>query len=452
MIGNSFARLTGSKRNLLALMASSAVFTAGCSNMASTAPAIVSPASSAAALGGKIHGGNQPVVGATVKLYFAGQKSGFPPTLGATTTTDAAGSFGFTKDTTNGNPADNGSTSTFSCPTSVGIPPLVYVISTGGNTQNNGDPTQNNAAAEFISVFGPCNTLTGSTFIDMTEVTTVATMAAYQGFFDPTTESIAADGTTQQTAIITAIPNTIALLANLATGASVTSTTLSASATGNINPAVTVTATPEPGKVNLLANILSACINTATASSAACTSLLTSATPRTPPIPLTSDMGLCPLRQRPSRRSITSSRILQVQVAVPLISPLSSDSRAESAVPISPRSLPSRRTGPSPSASPAPAPAEPLPPRAVSSVRRSTSTSTLLTTSGSPTRKQDPGTSLRSQAPAFRPPASSSAVAALWAAPSSTRQVTPGSAPARVSSATTTAAASPSPPQYLPSA
>ncbi|MBB5345313.1 hypothetical protein [Tunturibacter empetritectus] len=279
MIGNSFARLTGSKRNLLALMASSAVFTAGCSNMATTAPSIVSNASSPAALGGKIHGGNQPVVGATVKLYYAGQRSGFPFTLGATTTTDAAGSFAFTKDPIPGNPVDNGSTSTFSCPTSVGISPLVYVISTGGNTQNNGDTTQSNAAAEFISVFGTCNSLNGSTNIDMTEVTTVATMAAYQGFFDPTTESISADGTTQQTAIITAIPNTIALLANLATGASVTSTTLSASSTGNINPAVTITATPEPGKVNLLANILSACINTATASSTACTSLFAAATP-----------------------------------------------------------------------------------------------------------------------------------------------------------------------------
>jgi hypothetical protein len=279
MIGNSFARLTGSKRNLLALMASSAVFTAGCSNMASTAPSIVTPASSPAALGGKIHGGNQPVVGATVKLWYAGQKSGFVPTLGATTTTDAAGSFAFTRDLTPGNPADNGSTSTFSCPTSVGSSPLVYVIASGGNTQNNGDTTQSNAAAEFISVFGTCNSLTGSTVIDMTEVTTVATMAAYQGFFDPTTESIAADGTTQQYNIITAIPNTIALLANLSTGASVTSTTLSASASGNIDPAVTVTATPEPGKVNLLANILSACINTASASSAACTSLFTAATP-----------------------------------------------------------------------------------------------------------------------------------------------------------------------------
>ena len=151
MIGNSFARLTGSKRNLLALVASSAVFTAGCSNMATTAPAIVSPGS-AAALSGKIHGGNQPVVGATVKLYYAGQKSGFPFTLGATTTTDAAGSFAFTEDPA-GTSADNGTTSTFSCPTSVGISPLVYVIASGGNTQNNGDPTQNNSAAAFISVF-----------------------------------------------------------------------------------------------------------------------------------------------------------------------------------------------------------------------------------------------------------------------------------------------------------
>ena len=38
MIGNHFARLTGSKRNLLVLLASSVVLTAGCSSMSSTAP------------------------------------------------------------------------------------------------------------------------------------------------------------------------------------------------------------------------------------------------------------------------------------------------------------------------------------------------------------------------------------------------------------------------------
>jgi len=290
MIGNSFARLTGSKRNLLALMASSAVFTAGCANMATTAPSIVAPATSAASLGGKIHGGNQPVVGATVQLWYAGQKSSFPATLGATTITDSLGSFSFTRDLTPGNPADDGSTSTFSCPTTVGLSPLVYVIAKGGNTQNNGDTTQNNTAAKFISVYGTCASLNGSTFVNMTEVTTVATMAAYQGFFDPNTGSISADGTAQQYNIITTIPNTIALLANLADGTAATSTTLNASASGNINPAVSVTATPEPGKVNLLANILSACINTPSAASTACTALFAAAVP--PNAAYTANFGL----------------------------------------------------------------------------------------------------------------------------------------------------------------
>ena len=40
MIGNYSARMTGSKRTLLALLASSVVFSAGCSNMSSTAPAV----------------------------------------------------------------------------------------------------------------------------------------------------------------------------------------------------------------------------------------------------------------------------------------------------------------------------------------------------------------------------------------------------------------------------
>ncbi len=37
MNGNNFTRITGSKRNLFALLASSALFTSGCANMATTA-------------------------------------------------------------------------------------------------------------------------------------------------------------------------------------------------------------------------------------------------------------------------------------------------------------------------------------------------------------------------------------------------------------------------------
>ncbi len=278
MIGNSFARLTGSKRNLLALMASSAVFTAGCANMATTA-SNTAPLGQAATLSGKIHGGNQPVIGAVVSLYFSGLKgSGTPAVLAATTTTDNAGSFAFNRDATNGDPNTG---NTFSCP--LGYDPLVYVISTGGNTQNNGDPTQNNAAAAFISVYGNCLELTAANHVDMTEVTTVATMAAVQQFFNPVPasgihNSIIFDGTGQQSNIVTQLPATIALLADPSAGTAVTSTTIAASGS-NVDPSVSVIATPEPGKVNLLANILSACINGPNSSTPACGTLFTSATP-----------------------------------------------------------------------------------------------------------------------------------------------------------------------------
>ena len=161
MIGNYFARLTGSKRNLLALLASSVVLTAGCANMSSTAPTGTNPFVSPATLSGKIHGGNQPVNGATVTLWFAGQST--PATLAATTSSDSSGSFSFTKDSTSGNTADNGTTSTYSCPSNTD--PLVYVMSKGGNTQNNGDSSQNNTAAAFVAIYGDCAEIGASNFV-----------------------------------------------------------------------------------------------------------------------------------------------------------------------------------------------------------------------------------------------------------------------------------------------
>ena len=102
MIRNYSARLTRSQRNLLALLASSVIFSAGCANMATTAPAS-NPLSTAATLSGRIHGGNQPVIGATVSLWYAGQNGnpGFAPTLAATATTDSTGSFSFAKNAVN---------------------------------------------------------------------------------------------------------------------------------------------------------------------------------------------------------------------------------------------------------------------------------------------------------------------------------------------------------------
>jgi hypothetical protein len=280
MIGNYFARLTGSKRNLLALLASSAVFTAGCANMSSTAPS-ANPFSSPATLSGTIHGGNQPVVGATVTLWFAGQSAPAAGIQAATTTSDSSGSFSFIRDTSGG--THDGTTDTYACPTTGGSP-LVYVTSKGGNTQNNGVPTQTNTAAAFIALYGDCSAISASNFVYMSEVTTVATMAAVQQFYSPFDGTLKADGLGQERLVVLNLPNTVNILANAATGLANATVTIPSAGGGSIAPGVSVTATPETNKINTLANIISACINAATAADANCTTLFSHAAPQQPNI------------------------------------------------------------------------------------------------------------------------------------------------------------------------
>jgi hypothetical protein len=283
MIGNHSARLTGSKRNLFALLASSIVLSAGCSNMSSTAP-VVNSLSTTATLSGKVHGGNQPVSGATVTLWFAGQGlAGSTAVKAATTTTDNAGSFSFTKDTLGGH---DGTTPNWSCPS--GGSPLVYVLSQGGNTQNNGVPGQTNTAASFIALFGDCPTITGASFVYLSEVTTVATMATVAQFFNPADNSIKADSTGQQRLIMLNLPNTVAILADAATGLANASKSLAATGGGSIASGVALTATPEAAKINTLANIISACVNGATSAAPACGTLFSAAAP---PIPNTTNLN-----------------------------------------------------------------------------------------------------------------------------------------------------------------
>ena len=286
MIGNYSARLTGSKRTLLAVLASSVIFSAGCANMSTTAP-VANPFSTSAALSGKIHGGNQPVVGATVNLWYAGQSGA--AILAATTTTDSNGSFSFVKDPTNGN-TDTGNE--YSCP-SGSSDPLTYVVGKGGNSQNNGG-SQSNTAAAFIAVYGDCKELTASNFVYMSEVTTAATMAAMRQFFNPILETFTADGTGQQKVIVDNLSKTVALLASSSTGMSIPSTQMGPATSGganhniNINPAVTVTAFPESIKLNTIANIISSCVNGATSADQNCSSLFAAAAP---PIPNTTNVN-----------------------------------------------------------------------------------------------------------------------------------------------------------------
>ncbi len=281
MIGNYISPLSGSRRVLLATLATSSLFVAGCSNMATSAPD-VNPFTSAATLKGAIHGGNQPVSGATVYLYFAGQMPA-APALAATTTSanDGAGSFSFVQDPAGS--VESGTTNHYACPAAAGNDPLVFVIAKGGNTVNDGNPATKNTAAAFIALFGNCKELTSANQIYMSEATSAATMAVVAQFFDPFSETITADGTGQQQTITNGLPSTVALLASSATGNAVVSTTLPAPAKStSINPSIAVTATPETGKINLIANIISACINNASASATPCTQLFSAAAPPVP--------------------------------------------------------------------------------------------------------------------------------------------------------------------------
>ena len=283
------SRVRHSQSLLAAVLASSAVFTAGCANMATTAGGS-SLSNNVATIGGRIHGGNQPVAFATVQLWFAGQ--GLPASVVAQTTSasDGTGSFGFVRGIDGG--ANAGiSGNTFSCPSS-SVNPLVYVTATGGNTQNTGDINVNNTAAVFVAPFGLCKNITPSSFVYMTEVTTVATMAVWQQYFNPQTTSTSSstglafttDGTGLSFVAMNNNYDLIPNLVNLANGTAVTSLTIAGASPGGGVGAIgtSVTATPETEKINTIANILAACINSPSATSTACTTLFANATPGDP--------------------------------------------------------------------------------------------------------------------------------------------------------------------------
>jgi hypothetical protein len=287
MNGSNSSRFQGFPRVLCALLASSAMLTAGCANMVTTATGSNSldvPSS----IGGKLYGGNQPVSFATVNLWFAGQGVGSLPTIAATTMSanDGYGSFSFTKNPTNGQ-ATSGNT--FSCPAN---DPLVYVVATGGNTLNSGPNTVNNSAAVFLAPYGDCFALDGSSYVNMTEVTTVATMAALQQYFNPASvstptaiaESFATDGTGQAKTAISNAFNLISNMVNLANGQALTTKTIpyGSIVVGTGASGTSVTATPEAAKINLIANILASCVNNASATAANCTTLFNNATPPDP--------------------------------------------------------------------------------------------------------------------------------------------------------------------------
>ncbi len=195
-------------------------------------------------LHGVVHGGQQPVVGATVNIFQ----------IGTTAYGTGAASLGST--TTAGDGSWN---INISCPTGS---TLVYVTATGGNAGSGP-----NSALGLAAALGTCSTASGLTNVNINEVTTVATVYALSQFLDNATASNVGASSTNLTGLGNAFANA-GNLVDITTGLS------PASLPGSVTtPAATVYS---------LANLIAACVNSAGGAAgdgSACGALFTDATP-----------------------------------------------------------------------------------------------------------------------------------------------------------------------------
>ena len=207
---------------LLSFTAFAASFLSGCST---NSPIPLAPA--VKGMSGAVHGGQQPISGATIQLYAVGTSgdgSASTPLLTAPVASDANGNFGIT--------------SLYTCPSSS---TLVYLTATGGSP---GSGTTNPQIA-LMAALGPCGSLTPSTFIFVNEITTVAAVYALAPYI--TSFSAIGSGTSDAAAL--ALRLTYAgYIANTTTGATP-------------GPNLPASDLVPIAQVNTIADLLGACIN-----------------------------------------------------------------------------------------------------------------------------------------------------------------------------------------------
>lgn len=198
------------------------LFLAGCATNAPT-----NPASAVKGISGSIHGGQQPISGASIQLYAVGTSgdgSAATPLLTAPVVSDAGGAFKIT--------------GLYTCPSATAP---VYLTGTGGNPA----PTVSNPDIALMAALGPCGSLTPSTFISVNEITTVAATYALA----PYMSSVSSIGSASSDASSLASAFTYAgYFANTSTG---TTPGL------NVPPTYAVPV----AQLNTIADILAACIN-----------------------------------------------------------------------------------------------------------------------------------------------------------------------------------------------
>lgn len=237
----------------------------GCSNAPTVTPGTIKLESG---FGGAVHGGQQPISGASVQLYAASTaKDGGAavPLLPSPILTQSDGSFSFT--------SYNG------CPSSSS---LLYYVATGGNPGLAAGT--NNTAIAAMAVVGPCANL--NQYVNLNEVTTVAATAALYPFM--TGPANVGAGVNDLSTLAPAF-TLAAQLANSSTGTS--------PGTNVPNGASVPTA-----QINSLANAVATCVNSAgaTTSGSACGTLFADTTPANFAAPTNTLLALLYLAKNPS--------------------------------------------------------------------------------------------------------------------------------------------------------
>jgi len=251
---------------------------------------------------GNVHGGQQPVSGATVTLWAAGVSAasgvyGTGATEIAQITTGSDGSFSF--DNTNG-----------VSPCTIGQ--YLYITAQGGNPTGS---YTNPAAAMLAVIPTPCSSTTGNQYVMVNEVTTVAGVWALQQFMSINPGGTTIGSTTNPPWQIGApATNTTGLanaflisqsLANIATGATATSTTSNTIANTINSVLYTTYVNPDYHKINSLANVLSACVNDGVGTE--CSSLATDTTPASATAPTDTIQMAYYLATHPAGLTMTST-------------------------------------------------------------------------------------------------------------------------------------------------
>jgi hypothetical protein len=190
-------------------------------------------------ISGRVHGGQQPVSGATIQMYAAN-----------TTTTQGASTAMLTQTVTTDSNGNFSISGLYTCPAS---DPLVYIVATGGNPGLSGNV--NNSSIALMAPLGSCNNLTSNTYIVINELTTVASVQAFAPFMT-------------DYAHIGSAPSSISGVGGAFVSASGEVNFSTGEFEGGANYVVLPFVT-----LNTLADILSACVNTSSSSSSACTTL-----------------------------------------------------------------------------------------------------------------------------------------------------------------------------------